>query len=113
MAAVRLHHIIAAVELSLTEGGLGAGGRERHAANRPLPTTGSRLHNYLIMTMGPGAIRQGRGVEKPKETEQMEIVARGRSSWRSLQGDGATGGVARPDRVDICRRGISRATAKC
>ena len=77
---MRLQHNIAVAGLSRTEGGLGTGGCERHAAQRPPPTTGSWLQSYLILTQRPGAISQGRSVEKSKGTEQMEIVARGRSN---------------------------------
>ncbi len=59
-----------------------------HARRRTVTPTDRRIlaHNYQILTLGPGAIRQGRGVEKPKRKEQVEIVARGRSSRRALQG---------------------------
>ncbi len=57
-------------------------GFERHAAQRPPRTARLWLRSCLILTLGPRAISQGRGVEKPKGTEQLEIVARGRSSRR-------------------------------
>jgi hypothetical protein len=43
VAAMRLQRSIAAAELSCTDGGLGTCGCERHAAQRPPPTTGSWL----------------------------------------------------------------------
>ncbi len=65
-------------------GGLGTRECERHAAQRPPPTTESWLYIYLILTMGPGVISQaGRGDEEPKVTEQAR---------RNLQ---------RPDRGDF------------
>ena len=85
VAAVRLQHNIAAAELSRAEGGLGSGGCKRHAAQRPTPTTGSWLHSYLILTLGPGAISQGRNVEKPRGTEQPDIAARGHRSRRGCK----------------------------
>ena len=49
----RLLPSIGAADLLLTEGGLGTGEYELRAAQRPPPTTGSWLHNYLILTLGP------------------------------------------------------------
>ena len=37
-------------------------------------------HSYEFLTLGLGAISQGRGVETPKGMDQLEIVARRRSS---------------------------------
>jgi hypothetical protein len=41
-------------------------------------------HIYEFLTLGPGAIRHGRGVEKPNRTEKLKIVARERSTRRTL-----------------------------
>ncbi len=81
----RLQPIIVAVELPRTEGGLKIRGAWRDAGKRPSTTTGFWLQSYLILTMRLGAISQGRGVEKPKGMEQMEIDARGRSSRRGCK----------------------------
>ena len=78
----RLLPIILAAELLRTEGCIGTGECELRAAQRPPPTTGSWLHNYLILTMGLGAICQGRGDEDPKGTEQAR-----RNLHRSDRGD--------------------------
>jgi hypothetical protein len=59
---------------------------------------------YDFLSLGPEAISQGRGVEKPKGMEQMEIVARGRRSNRR---------DSRPYRVNLRHRGTPRATMKC
>ena len=85
VAEVRLQQTIAATELPRTEGGMGTGGCERNAAQRPPPTAG---HGFQLphLTPGTGFAKSRRGVEKPKGTAQREIVARGRSSRRALQG---------------------------
>ncbi len=69
------------------------------------PTNNRNLatHSYEILTLGPGAISQGRGEERPKGTEHLE----------TLQGDGATGGAAMQDRVNLRRRCNLGATKEC
>ena len=71
-----------AAELPRTEGGLGTGECELRAAQQPPPAAGSWLHSYLILTLGSGAISQGRGDEEPKGTEQAR-----RNLQRSDRGD--------------------------
>ena len=53
------------------------------ASRRTATPTDNRIlakHNYEFLTMGPGAISQGRGDEEPKGTEQLGLdgAARGR-----------------------------------
>jgi len=67
----------------------GSGGRRLRASRRTTTPTDSRImakHSYGFLTLGPGAISQGRVDEEPKETGQLKIAARGRSSRRALQG---------------------------
>jgi hypothetical protein len=66
--------------ISRPEGGMGIGGSSRDGASRPPPTAGSWLHSFLILTLRPRTLSHGRGMEKPKGTEQLELAARGRSS---------------------------------
>ena len=66
----------------------------RDAGNRPPPTAGSWLHSYEFLNLGPGAISHGRGEEKPKGTEQLEL----------MQGDGVAGAATRSDRGDLVLR---------
>ena len=77
-----------------TRGGSGDKWCRRDASNRPPPTAGSWLQSYEFLTLGPGAISHGRGEEKPKGTEQLEL----------LQGDGVAGAATRSDRGDLARR---------
>jgi hypothetical protein len=51
--------------------------------------------------MGPGAISHGRGEEKPKGTEQLDL----------MQGDGVAGAATRSDRGDIALWCSRRAAA--
>ncbi len=59
-------------------GGLGTG-PVCQAGQRPPPSAG---HGFQLphMTLGTGFVKSRRGAEKPKGKEQLEIVARGRSS---------------------------------
>ncbi len=90
-----------AAELPRTEGGLGTNECELRATQRPPPTAGIWLHSYLILTLGPGAISQGRGDEEPKVSEQAQRNLQG-----SDRGDFAT---VRPrgDFEDRARGGLS------
>ena len=63
------------------------------------PTARFWLHNYKFLTLGPGSISHGRGEEKLKGTELMNIFERGRSSQRALKGKIVTIFVA------VCPRG--------
>ncbi len=74
----------------------------RDAGNRPPPTAGSWLKSHEFLTLGPGAITHGRGEEKPKRTEQLEL----------LQGDGVAGAATRSDRGDPALRCSPGAAAK-
>ena len=82
MAAVRLQHNIAAAQLSRTEGG----SRDRRVRASRCTSTPTDIRilalQLLDPDLGPGAMSQGRGVEKLKETEHIEIDARGRISRR-------------------------------
>ena len=97
----RLLPSIVAAELPRTEGGMGTGECELRAAQRPPPTAGSWLQIYLILTLGPGAISQGRGDEEPKGTEQAR-----RNMQRSDRGDFAAV-HPRGDFEDRARGGLS------
>ena len=88
--------------ISRPEGGLGSGGARRDAGNRPPPTAGSWLQSYEFLTLGPGAISHGRGEEKPKGTEQLEL----------LQGDGVARASTRSDRGDLALRCSPGAVAR-
>ena len=66
----------------------GSGDKRLRASRRTTTPTDNRIlakHNYEFLTLGPGAISQGRGDEDLKGTEQLEIAPRGRSSRRALQ----------------------------
>ena len=76
------HHGIGALPY---RGGFGDKTGLRQAGHRPTPSTGPGFH-FPHMPLGTGFAKSRRGVEKPKGTEQLEIVARGRSSRRVLQG---------------------------
>jgi hypothetical protein len=58
------------------------GSRDMRVRASPPPSAGSWLHIYLILTLGPGAIIQGRGDEEPKGTEEAR-----RNMQRSDRGD--------------------------
>ncbi len=67
----------------------GSGDKRLRELRRTTTPTDSRIpakHIYEFLTLGPGAISQGRGDEEPKGTEQLDFVARGRSNSRALQG---------------------------
>ncbi len=81
---------------------MGTSGARRDAGNRPPPTAGSWLQIYEFLTLGPGAISHGRGEEKPKGTEQLEL----------LQGDEVGGAATRSDRGDLELRCSTGAAAK-
>ncbi len=88
--------------ISRPEGGLGTGGARRDAGNRPPPTAGSWIQSYEFLAIGPGATSHGRGEEKPKGTEQLEL----------MQGDGVTGSAIRSDRGDLALRRSRGAAAR-
>ena len=55
----------------------GSRGTRLRALRRTTTPTDSRIldkHSYEILTLGPGAISQGRGAERPKGTEQHETL---------------------------------------
>jgi hypothetical protein len=79
------------------------GGKRLRALRRTTTPTDNRIlakHSYEFLILGPEARSQSRGAERPKGMEQLE----------KLQGDGATGGAARQDRVDHRRQGTPGAT---
>ena len=58
------------------------------ASRRTTTPTDNRImvkHIYEFLTLGPGALSQGRNVEKPKGVEQLGIVARRRSNFRGCK----------------------------
>jgi len=81
---------------------MGTSGVRRDAGNRPPPSAGSWLQSYEFLALGPGAISHGRGEEKPKGTEQLEL----------LQGDGVAGAATKSDRGDLGMQCSPGATAK-
>ena len=66
------------------------------------PTARFWLHNYKFLTLGPGSISHGRGEEKLKGTEYLEL----------LQGDGIAGAATRSDRGDLALRCSPGAAAR-
>jgi len=84
----------------------GSGDKRVRALRRTTTPTDIRIlakHSYEFSTLGPGAISQCRGVERPKRMEKLE----------SLQGDGAAGEVGRQDHVDLRRRHTLGAIEEC
>ena len=90
------HRRVAADEAATKHRGVGAlpyrrgsWDRRLRASRHTTTPADSRIlakHSYEFLTLGPGAISQGRGDGEPKGMEQLEIVARGRSSRRAMQG---------------------------
>ena len=62
----------------------------RDAGNRSPPTAGFWFHNYEFLALGPGVINHGRGEEKPKVPEQLELSVRGRNK----RGENCVGKIA-------------------
>ena len=87
------HHGIGALPY---RGGYGGRTSVRQASQRPSPSAGLGFQ-LPHRALGTGFVKSRSGVEKPKETEQLKIAARGRSK----RGEGP----ARSDRVDLRRRG--------
>ena len=85
-----------------TRGGQRIGGARRDAGKRSPLTAGSWLQSYEFLTLGPRAIRHGRGEEKPKKTKQLEL----------LQGNGVAEAATRSDRGDLAPRCSPGAVAK-
>ena len=80
----------------LYRGGSGEKTNLRQASQRPPPSAGLGFQ-LPHLTMGTGFVKSRRCVEKLNGTEQLKIVARG----RSMRGEDP----ARSDRVDLRRRG--------
>ena len=79
------HHDIGALPNRLPRG---VWGEDRHASSKPANPT---VHRSWLSAPSPDPgyrirYKSRRGVEKQKGKEQIEIVARGRSSRRALQG---------------------------
>ena len=77
-------------------GGYGDRSGLRQAGQRPPPSAGLGFQ-IPHLTLGTVFVKSRRGVEKPKGTEQLKIVARG----RIMPGEDP----ARSDRVDLRRQG--------
>ena len=87
--------------------GLGDKTGLRQASQRPPPSAGPGFQ-FPHLTLGAGLVKSRRGVEKPKGKEQLEIVARRRSSRRALQGQIVTifAAVTRQGRLHNARGGF-------
>ncbi len=82
----------------------------RHACQRPPPSAGPGFE-FPHLTLGTRFVKSRRGVEKPKRTEQMKIVARRRGSRSALQGQIVSifAAVTPQGRLQNARGGVSPA----